>query len=34
MTIERKPVAYGDLRGWIAALHAAGEIREIDAEVD
>ena len=34
MSIERKPVAFGDLRGWIAALHAAGEIREIDAEVD
>src|SRR3974390_1546205 len=34
MTIERKPIAYGDLRGWIDALHAAGEIREIDAEVD
>src|SRR5258707_12354981 len=34
MSIERKSVAYGDLRGWIEALHAAGEIREIDAEVD
>src|SRR5262249_1170151 len=34
MDIERKPVAYGDLRDWIKALHAAGEIREIDAEVD
>src|SRR5215470_15701401 len=34
MNIERKPVVYGDLRGWIKALHAAGEIREIDAEVD
>src|SRR5262245_15991940 len=34
MTIERKPVAFGDLRGWIAALQAAGELREIDAEVD
>ena len=34
MSIERKPVAYGDLRAWIAALHAAGEIKEIDAEVD
>ena len=34
MSIERKPVAYGDLRGWIKALHAAGEIKEIDAEVD
>src|SRR5262249_45952548 len=34
MNIERKPVAYGDLRGWIKALHAAGEIKEIDAEVD
>ena len=34
MTIERKPVAYGDLRGWIDALKAAGELQEIDAEVD
>ena len=34
MNIERKPVAYGDLRGWIKALHAAGEIKEIDAEID
>lgn len=34
MTIERNPVAYGDLRGWIDALRAAGEIREVDAEVD
>src|SRR5580704_9523322 len=34
MNIERKPVAFGDLRGWIKALEAAGEIKEIDAEVD
>src|SRR5215475_16174938 len=34
MTLERKPVAFGDLRGWIAALRAAGELHEIDAEVD
>src|SRR5712691_2559835 len=34
MTLERKPVAYGDLRGWIDALRAAGELHEIDAEVD
>ena len=34
MNIERKPVAYGDLRGWIKALHDAGEIKEVDAEVD
>ena len=26
MTLERKPVAYGDLRGWIDALRAAGEL--------
>jgi UbiD family decarboxylase len=32
--IERKPVAFGDLRGWIAALKAHGELHEIDAEVD
>jgi UbiD family decarboxylase len=34
MTIKRKPVAFGDLRGWIAALKAAGELREIEAQVD
>src|SRR5712672_4018974 len=34
MTLERKPVAYGDLRGWIDALRAAGELHEINAEVD
>ena len=34
MTVERKPTAYGDLRGWIDALKAAGEYRDIDAEVD
>ncbi|MEA2907776.1 MAG: hypothetical protein QOI12_5163 [Alphaproteobacteria bacterium] len=32
--MARKPVAYGDLRGWIAALKAAGELQEVDAEVD
>ena len=34
MNIERKPVAFGDLRGWIKALDDAGEIGEVDAEVD
>src|ERR1043166_2337918 len=34
MTIERKPVAYGDLRGWMRALAAAGELHEVNAEVD
>jgi UbiD family decarboxylase len=32
--IERKPAAFGDLRGWIAALKAHNELHEIDAEVD
>ena len=32
--IKRKPVAYGDLRGWIEALNAAGELAEFDSEVD
>jgi UbiD family decarboxylase len=32
--IERKPAAFGDLRGWIAALKAHDELHEIDAEVD
>jgi 4-hydroxy-3-polyprenylbenzoate decarboxylase len=34
VNIERKPVAFGDLRGWIKALQAAGEITQIGAEVD
>src|SRR6267142_2271034 len=34
MTIKRKPAAFGDLRGWIAALRAHDELHEIDAEVD
>src|SRR5262249_4428636 len=34
MSVERKPVAFGDLRGWIAALKAHGELAEIGAEVD
>ena len=34
MTIERKPVAFGDMRGWIKALQAARELREIKAQVD
>ena len=34
MTPERKPVAFGDMRNWMKALKAAGELREIDAEVD
>ena len=32
--IKRKPAAFGDLRGWIAALRAHDELHEIDAEVD
>ena len=34
MTVERKPVAFGDLRGWLQALDGAGELQTIDAEVD
>jgi hypothetical protein len=26
MTVERTPTAFGDLRGWIAALERAGEL--------
>jgi hypothetical protein len=29
MTITRKPVAFGDLRGWLKALEAAGELHQI-----
>ena len=32
--MNRKPAAFGDLRGWIAALKAHDELQEIDAEVD
>jgi hypothetical protein len=31
---KRKPVAFGDLRGWISALDSAGELQRISAEVD
>src|ERR1700743_2625773 len=31
---ERKPVAFGDLRGWMKALDGAGEMHTINAEVD
>src|SRR2546430_8939295 len=34
MIVERSPRAFGDLRGWIAALKAGGELHEVDAEVD
>ena len=34
MTGERKPVAFGDMRGWISALRAEGELKEINALVD
>jgi 4-hydroxy-3-polyprenylbenzoate decarboxylase len=34
MIIERTPVAYGDLRGWMAALESAGELHRVGAEVD
>src|SRR5438105_7455344 len=34
LSVERKPVAFGDLRAWIEALRAHGELAEINAEVD
>src|ERR1700685_2940978 len=34
MTVERKPVSFCDLRGWLQALEGAGELQTIDAEVD
>jgi UbiD family decarboxylase len=34
MSAGRKPVAFGDLRGWIKTLKAAGELHEVDGEVD
>src|SRR5436305_3612926 len=34
ISIERKPVTFGDLRGWIAAIKQQGELTEITAQVD
>jgi len=34
MAVERKPVAFGDMRAWLRALESAGEVRHIDGEVD
>jgi len=32
--VRRERADFGDLRSWIEALRAAGELREIEAEVD
>src|SRR4029078_194657 len=32
INVQRNPTAFGDLRGWIAALEAQGELQEGDAE--
>ena len=34
LSVERNPTAFGDMRGWIDALRAQGELHEIAAEVD
>ncbi len=34
ITNRIKPRAFGDMRGWIDALRAEGELHEINAEVD
>jgi UbiD family decarboxylase len=34
LAVERKPTSFGDLRAWIAALAAQGELHEVAAEVD
>src|SRR5438046_6605839 len=34
ISIERKPVTFGDLRGWIAAIKQQDELANINAEVD
>src|SRR5262249_34005293 len=34
MSAERRPIAFGDLRGFIEALKTQGELAEIEAEVD
>ena len=33
-TSDRKKAVFGDLRGWIDALRQAGELAEIDQEVN
>ena len=33
MTANRRPTAFGDLRGWIDVLRKDGELHEVDAEV-
>ena len=33
-TMTCKPTAFGDMRGWMKALDAAGELHNVDAEVD
>jgi 4-hydroxy-3-polyprenylbenzoate decarboxylase len=34
ITAARKPAVFGDLRGWLQALRAQGEVKDIDGEVD
>jgi hypothetical protein len=34
MTVERKPVAYGDARAWIEAPRKVGQIQDVDGKVD
>ena len=34
MEVKRKPVAYDDLRGWVAALDKEGELDTVKGEVD
>jgi UbiD family decarboxylase len=34
MSVERKPVAFGDQRAWISALRDEGELHEVSAQVD
>jgi len=34
MVAKRKPAAFGDMRGWIRALDASGELHRVEAEVD
>ncbi len=34
MTVERKPVAFDGMRGWLDTLEKAGEIKHVNGEVD
>src|SRR5260221_7145092 len=34
MSVERKPVSFDGMRGWLDTLEKAGEIKHVNGEVD